>query len=190
MLFVTKCLLTQIRPLNWFQFFGLQIDEMYLYNPHFLSYPRYIILVNCLKDIDLFLHLIFKILKTLKKSNIKLNVTISVWLYHFDINVRTIRRVSTSCLITWLLHIKVSLPVVRYSWIKHWIDCGRGGGRGRSPDRDHSGACLLPDSEKEVGGRILWVFTTFLNHLTIKIIFISTTIGMQYVLISFLWSLK
>lgn len=96
-----------------------------------------------------------------------------------------LRRVSTSCLITWLLHIKVSLPVVRYSWIKHWIDCGRGGGRGRSPDRDHSGACLLPDSEKEVGGRILWVFTTFLNHLTIKIIFISTTIGMQYVLISF-----
>lgn len=90
MLFVTKCLLTQIRPLNWFQFFGLQIDEMYLYNPHFLSYPRYIILVNCLKEIDLFLNLIFKILKTLKKSNIKLNVTISVWLYHFDINVKTI----------------------------------------------------------------------------------------------------
>lgn len=63
---------------------------MYLYNFYFLLYLWYIILVNCLKDIDFFLYLIFKIFKILKKLNIKLNVMIFVWLYYFDINVRII----------------------------------------------------------------------------------------------------
>lgn len=63
---------------------------MYLYNFYFLLYLWYIVLVNCLKDIDFFLNLIFKIFKILKKLNIKLNVMIFVWLYYFDINVRII----------------------------------------------------------------------------------------------------
>lgn len=63
---------------------------MYLYIFYFLLYLWYIILVNCLKDIDFFLNLIFKIFKILKKLNIELNVMIFVWLYYFDINVRII----------------------------------------------------------------------------------------------------
>lgn len=63
---------------------------MYLYNFYFLLYLWYIILVNCLKDIDFFLNLIFKIFKILKKLNIKLNVMIFVWLYIILINVKII----------------------------------------------------------------------------------------------------
>lgn len=89
-----------------------------------------------------------------------------------------LRRVLILCLIIWLLYIKVSLFVVCYSWIKYWIDCGCGGGWGCSFDCDYFGVCLFFDFEKEVGGRILWVFIIFFDYFIIKIIFISIIIGM------------